>query len=393
MFQLRGCRGCLGSEMEPHQAPDNNCPRNPRDSEGLSAWVMQRGRSLGFAAVGICDASPSSRGAALHAWLQGHKHGAMEWMSSNIEVRLDPTKLVAGAQSIVVVADRYHDGQPDRRPAVITDESTGAVSAAGRTARYARGRDYHRRIKKRLRRMQREMESVLVECRGKVCCDIEPLMEREMAERAGLGRCGKHTLLILPRLGSWVLLACYVTTVRLRATDPIAGLAEDPCGSCTRCIDACPTQAITPWSVDGSKCISAVTIENREWVDPAIASKAGDWIFGCDICQEVCPHNQPTRVSRRIGFHHEYDGRNGSFSLVDVLGWDELKRRAAFGPSALNRVQAAHARRNAVWCALEVLERTDDPTLEQMIRAIAADVDESPVVRHAAQTVVARLEG
>jgi len=367
------------------------CPIDPSDASALTAWALARSRSLGFAAVGICDAAASSRGEELHAWLAAGHHGSMEWMSKNISVRLDPRKLVPGAQSIVVVADRYHDGRPDQRPAQVVDPATGEFESAGRTARYARGRDYHRRIKKRLRRLQREMEEALPGTRGKVCCDIEPFMEREMAERAGLGQCGKHTLLILPELGSWVLLASYVTTAKLNATAPNLPHRGDPCGSCTRCIDACPTNAITPWSVDATKCISGITLEERVRPDPESAAKVGDWLLGCDICQEVCPHNQPTRLSLRMGTHPEYDGRNAAFSLRAVLGWDEQTRRAAFGPSALNRVLAQHVRRNAVWCSLEVLQRSSDDPVGGIVRRIAGDENENPMVREAAREVLNRL--
>ncbi|MSR69522.1 MAG: tRNA epoxyqueuosine(34) reductase QueG [Phycisphaerales bacterium] len=377
--------------MKPADARPLICPCDPQDCDGLADWAGARAQQLGFAAVGICDAAPSQRGDQLQAWLSAGKHGSMEWMANNIAVRLDPAKLVVGAQSIVVVADRYHDGRPDARPVFAVNSQTMVEEPAGRAARYARGRDYHRRIKKRLRRLQREIEAALPGARGKVCCDIEPVMEREMAQRAGVGRIGKHTLLIAPQLGSWVLLACYVTTVRLKATTQSAIIDTDPCGTCTRCIDACPTGAITPWSVDGAKCISGITIEERGMADPQYASKAQDWLLGCDICQEVCPHNQPTRLSRSTGFHPEYDGRNAAFSLNQILGWDEPTRRAAFGPSPLNRVRVTQLRRNAVWCALEVLERSIDLPLSQALAQIATDAGEDPVVRTAAQEVLQRL--
>lgn len=377
--------------MDAQDAHAWPCPTDAGDGDRLAAWARGRALQLGFAAVGICDASASVRGEQLHAWLAEGKHGSMAWMAENIAVRLDPAKLVEGAQSIVVVADRYHDGRPDARPVTALNIETGVEEPAGRTARYARARDYHRRIKMRLRRLQREIETALPGCRGKVCCDIEPLMEREVAQRAGVGRIGKHTLLIAPQLGSWVLLACYITTARLRVSGGSTTLDADPCGTCTRCIDACPTHAITPWSVDGAKCISGITIEERGMADPAVASKSQDWLLGCDICQEVCPHNQPTRLSKRLGFFQEYDGRNAAFSLRQVLGWDEPTRRAAFGPSALNRVRITQLRRNAVWCALEVLERSDDPALSQQLTQIAADACEDPIVRVAAQEVMRRL--
>jgi len=368
------------------------CRLDSLDENDLAEWALLRARELGFAAVGICDAAASDRGDQLRAWLAAGHHGSMEWMNQNLQVRLDPRKLVEGARSIVVVADRYHDGRPDERPAQVIDPQTAESHAAGRTARYARGRDYHRRIKKRLRRLQRELEDAIPGTRGKVCCDIEPFMDREMAERAGLGQSGKHTLLIVSKLGSWVLLAAYVTTAKLKATAPNLPYASDPCGSCTKCIDACPTKAITPWSVDATKCISSITLEERVRPDPDAAAAVGDWLFGCDICQEVCPHNQPTRQSKRIGKHPEYDGRNAAFSLLTVLGWDETTRRAAFGPSALNRVRAAHARRNAVWCSLEVLQRSKDDPLGARIRQIAMDETEDPMVRDAAKEVLERLD-
>lgn len=391
MFRPPLLPACSGSEMHAHDAHTLLCPTDANDSDRLAEWARARALQLGFAAVGICDASACVRGEELHAWLAAGKHGPMAWMADNIAVRLDPAKLVVGAQSIIVVADRYHDGRPDARPVTVQNSETGVQESAGRTARYARGRDYHRRIKKRLRRLQREIETALPGCRGKVCCDIEPVMEREMAQRAGVGRIGKHTLLIAPQLGSWVLLACYITTARLSVRTAPPAIDADPCGTCTRCIDACPTQAITPWSVDGARCISGITIEERGMADPEVASKAQEWLLGCDICQEVCPHNQPTRLSKRLGFHPEYDGRNAAFSLKKVLGWDEPTRRAAFGPSALNRVRITQLRRNAVWCALEVLERASDLDLLQRLSQIAADACEDQMVRSAAQEVLARL--
>lgn len=370
----------------------HSLPPASGDPAALSRWVLQRAASLGFASAGICAARPSERSQQLRSWLAQGRHGPMSWMERNIATRLDPTRLVDGARSIVVVADRYHDGSTDARPCVVRAGADGSELPAGRTARYARGRDYHRRIKKRMRRLQRELEEAIPGTRGKVCCDIEPLMEREVAERAGVGRCGKNTLLIAPGLGSWVLLASYVTSAVLDPTTPDAALHTDPCGSCTRCIDACPTGAITPWSVDARKCISSVTLEDRGMPSSEVASKAGEWLLGCDICQEVCPHNQPTRRSRAAGTHSEYDGRNWAFALIDVLGWSEVDRRRAFGPSALNRVHATHARRNALWCSLGVLSRGEDPVLKSQVERIAADDAEDEVLRATAREVLSRVK-
>jgi len=353
------------------------------DPAACTAWCLARTRELGFAAAGVCDASPSKRSGELRAWLNGGRHGPMNWMQAHVDVRIDPARIVPGTQSVLVAAARYHDGRPDAR---CTDEIVGGTAARGRVARYARGPDYHRVMKRRLRTLQRELEAALPGTQGKVCCDIEPVPERELAERAGLGRIGKNTLLIADGLGSWTVLASYFTTARLQPT-PRAD-DGDPCGTCTRCIDACPTGAISPWSVDASRCITTVTIEQRSLPEPHVASKVGDWLFGCDICQEVCPHNQPTRHSRRMGVDQAWDGRSAAFALRDVLQWNQISRRAAMGASALTRVHAPQARRNAVWCALDVLRQNPQHPLRQDLESITADEGDDPQVRHAAKTVL-----
>lgn len=353
------------------------------DPVACTAWCLARARELGFAAAGVCDASPSKRSGELRAWLDGGRHGPMDWMRAHVDVRVDPARIVPGTQSVLVAAARYHDGRPDTRS---TEEDVGGTAVLGRVARYARGPDYHRVMKRRLRTLQRELEAALPGTRGKVCCDIEPVPERELAERAGIGRIGKNTLLIADGLGSWTVLASYFTTARLQPT-PRAD-DNDPCGTCTRCIDACPTGAISPWSVDASRCITTVTIEQRSLPEPQVASKVGDWLFGCDICQEVCPHNQPTRHSRRQGVDQAWDGRSAAFPLRDVLQWNQISRRAAMGASALTRVHAPQARRNAVWCALGVLRKNPRHPIRSDLQAIAADGEDDPQVRQAAKTVL-----
>ena len=379
MFLRRRLRAGSGSEGEE----ENGTVLTSADPAACTAWCLARTRELGFAAAGVCDASPSKRSGELRAWLDGGRHGPMDWMQAHIDVRVDPARIVPGTQSVLIAAARYHDGRPDARSA---SADVGSAAALGRVARYARGADYHRVMKRRLRTLQRELEAALPGTRGKVCCDIEPVPERELAERAGIGRIGKNTLLIADGLGSWTVLASYFTTARLQPT--VREDATDPCGTCTRCIDACPTAAISPWSVDASRCITTVTIEQRSLPESEVASKVGDWLFGCDICQEVCPHNQPTRHSRRMGVDQAWDGRSAAFSLRDVLQWNQISRRAAMGASALTRVHAPQARRNAVWCALDVLRQNPKHPLRRDLESIAADEGDDPQVRHAAKTVL-----
>ncbi|MBM4114037.1 MAG: 4Fe-4S dicluster domain-containing protein, partial [Phycisphaerae bacterium] len=182
----------------------------------------------------------------------------------------------------------------------------------------------------------------------RICVDTAPILEREHAARAGLGRIGKHTLLIGEGAGSWLLLGVIVTTFPLIATDAAPRPASsDPCGTCTRCIDACPTQAITPWSVDATRCLSYLTIEHKGDIRPEFAARAGDWLFGCDDCQEVCPHNQPTRKSRRTGAADAYAPTHRDFDLLEILGWSESDRDAANLSAVLRRASLPMWKRNA----------------------------------------------
>ena len=387
MYPAHRWLGFLGCDMT--DPVGLACPSDPEDAVGLSAWAIARARSLGFSRAGVCDARPSDRRTELEAWIDVGKHGPMAWMAAHMEVRLNVAKMFDGAKSILVVADRYHDGRGDERPAEVHDASRRVRVPAGRVARYARGRDYHRRMKRRLRTLQHELEAAQPTVRGKVCCDIEPFMEREHAQRAGLGSCGKHTLLIAPGLGSWLLLAAYVTTAKLFPSETAP--PADPCGTCTRCIDACPTKAITAWSVDSRRCLSSVTLEERGSPSAEVAANAGEWLLGCDICQEVCPHNQPTRRSRREGVGGDFDGRNAAFALLEVLDWDDAARRRAFGPSALNRVRSDQVRRNAIWCCLRPILEGRGADLLTRIDEIARDANESAITREAASEVIARV--
>jgi len=343
-----------GRPADPHLTALGDCPGPEATPEERTRWVLARAMELGFHAAGVCVAAPSAEGDRLRAWLAAGRQGAMEWMRDHVDTRLDVRALHPGARSVLVVLLRYSDGSPDRVERAPAESATANMATCpahrprGRVARYARGPDYHDLMKRRLGRLQRELERANPGATGRRTCDIEPAMERELAVRAGLGRIGKHTLLISPALGSWTLIASLVTTVELAPTGP-GPEPEDPCQSCTRCIDACPTRAIHPWSVDASRCISALTLEDRGNLDPALASLMGDWIGGCDICQEVCPHNQPTRRSRALGAHPSWVGGNGSFDLLAMLDWTDSQRRAAWRAGALRRMSASMAARNAVW--------------------------------------------
>jgi epoxyqueuosine reductase len=358
------------------------------DPSARTDALLARCAQHGFALAGVAEARASDRADAFRAWIAAGKQGGMAYLAAELERRLDPRLLVPGAASVLCVADRYADGRPDRR-----------IPGYGRIARYARGEDYHVVIRARLEALAAELLRAHPEHRFRVCVDTAPLLEREHAERAGLGRIGKHTLLIgSGGAGSWLLLGAIVSTLAFapRRADglPVGADAADPCGGCTRCIDACPTGAITPWSVDASRCVSALTIEERGAVDASFAGRTGDWLFGCDDCQEACPHSQPTRRSRAAGVHEAYrSGGAAAMPLLEVLAWDdEAYERARFN-EVLRRADLSMWRRNAALAAGSALRSGETPEslraeLRAALAALALDPSAEVPVRDAARAAL-----
>ncbi len=356
------------------------------DRVQLRERIEAKAHALGFALVGVARATASSRTATLVQWLADGKHGEMKWMSEGAELRGDVRLLVKNARSVIAVADRYHDGKPDR---VVEGE------ARGRIARYARGKDYHDIIRDRLRTLGRYIRELSPGCQTRLTGDIHPILEREQAARALLGAIGKHTLLIRPSLGSYFLLGEIVTDADIAASDeaPSARVEDDLCGSCTRCIDACPTHAITPYSVDATRCTAYLTIEHQGPIDAEFFGKTGDWWFGCDICQEVCPHSQFTRASHRSGANPKLAPRLDSVDLFEVLGWTEADRARLVVSSAIKRATLAMMKRNALLALASAVK--GDAHLASRLRArfttIVAAHNEEPSVQLAAATVLAQL--
>lgn len=342
----------------------------------------------GFALAGVTCAESTEHGAAFRAWIDAGKQGQMEYLAQDLAQRLDPAALVPGARSILCVADRYATGRADAR-----------MAGAGRIARYARGEDYHAVLRARLEALAEELRRAHPGHRFRVCVDTAPLLEREHAARAGLGRIGKHTLLIAPDgLGSWIALGAIVTTLPLAAVRAApAPSSADPCGGCTRCIDACPTGAITPWSVDATRCTSYLTIEHDGTIPAEFAGRTGDWLFGCDICQEVCPHSQPTNRALSAAVHPAYEPHHGMLPLLQLLAWSDQEWEAARFNAVLRRADAAAWRRNAALAAGSALR---DPTLTEPMRGdlvaqlarLAADAAQPGQVRAAARDALAAGE-
>jgi len=297
--------------------------------------ILSRCRELGFAAAGVCDAAPIERAPELREWLEAGKHGEMGWMRTHAELRADPARVLPGARGVIMVGDLVRTR---------AEAPAAAEAGTGRVARYAQGGDYHVVIKKRLHALCDELRERHPGEAFRAFVDTAPVMERELALRAGLGWIGKHTLLINPRLGSHLLLGGILTTLAFDRPEP----EPDHCGECTRCIDACPTDAITPYAVEARRCISYLTIEHRSEIEPELAEKTRDWIFGCDVCQDVCPHNSPRPEGVDVGeANPAYASRRERFDLLEVLGWTEEDRRRAVRGSSMKRAKLEMFKRNA----------------------------------------------
>lgn len=316
----------------------------PSSTQDLSREVLSLCDELGFAASGIADVSTTRHAPELLAWLEAGKHGSMSYLARNTDVRLEPRRLLAGARSAIMVADLY---------ALREDNIDAPLPPGhGRIARYARGRDYHVVIGKRLHALADGLRARFPGEGFRAFVDTAPILEREYAARAGLGWVGKHTLLIHPRLGSYFLLGGLLTTLELMPPEE-QETVSDHCGTCTRCIDACPTGAIGERSVDARRCISYLTIERREPIPDEFHGAIGTWLYGCDICQEVCPHNSPrgperaTEVGSATSVLSQYKPVNDSFDLLEVLGWAEQDRARAFQGRALKRATLDMMKRNA----------------------------------------------
>lgn len=362
--------------------PDMNADiqRRARDA---AATVLARCREMGFARAGITPALPSARGEELRAWLAAGKQGAMAWLADDLDTRLDPRRLLDGAQSIVMVADVYaHGNEPEDVPA-----------GHGRIARYARSEDYHQIVRRRLHALSDEMRVRFPGSQWRTVVDIVPFAEREHAQRAGLGWAAKNTMLIHPELGSWFVLGGVITTLELTPPEDQTPVS-DACGTCTRCIDACPTGAIEPWSVDAARCISALTIERRDAIEPELREGIGDWLFGCDICQDVCPHNRVRSEGQVPPVNEAYAPRVRTLDVLGVLGWTAADRASVLTKTALKRATLVMWKRNAAVVASNLLrahergEGNMPPDHASALRArlaqIAADPSEDPMVREAA---------
>jgi epoxyqueuosine reductase len=318
----------LNAGLPSAQAGDD---ANPRD---LARSIKERAAAEGFEKVGIVPALPLDRESErLGEWLRRGYQGEMKWMARDPEMRADPRKLFPAARSVVVVAKNYYTPAQHE-----SDAETGKVS------RYAWGDDYHEVVGARLHSLLSWIKEIIPGAEGKVCVDIQPMMDKAWAARAGLGWLGKHTNLITTEYGSWVFIGELLLNLELEYdTEQI----EDHCGSCTLCIDACPTTAITePYVVDSNKCISYATIELRAAEIPvAVKDNLDGWLYGCDICQDVCPWNRFEQVTDEARFQPRAGNVNAELSELLEMTAETYADR--FRSSAMKRAKLAGLQRNA----------------------------------------------
>jgi epoxyqueuosine reductase len=330
--------------------------------------VEERAREAGFDLVGVSGAGPLIEGGErLEQWQEAGMAADMSYMHRPVELLSDPRKLQKSARSVISLGVSYYPGDHP--------ESTGG----GRVARYAWGRDYHEVIKERLFRLRRELEAALgVRIKARGFTDAVPLLERSAAQRAGLGFFGRNSCLIDGDTGSYFFIADLLLDLELEHDAPGTGT----CGRCTRCMDRCPTGAIrAPGVVDARLCISYLTIENRGEIPRKLRGRVGDWAFGCDVCQEVCPYNKRKATRSRWPEFSEDSGAGPYLEIEGVLALrtDEAFARR-FGGTPLTRPGREGLLRNCCVAAGNLRSKQTVPALVECLRE-----DPSPLVRgHAA---------
>ncbi len=340
----------------------------------LSEWIISRAHATGFDLCAVVPARPAARAGAFYRWLENGYHADMNWLARDPERRTDPARAVAGARSMVVVGLVYYVEEPD--PAWWNDP------LRGRVARYAWAPDYHDRMTP----MLAELGAALKEKLGHPAAmrwyvDTGPVLEREHAERAGLGFVGKNTLLISPTLGSYLLLG----EILLDAELPAAGPSPDAsgfgtCGQCNRCRDACPTAAFPePYVLDANRCISYLTIEHRGAIPEALRPLLGNWIFGCDECQSVCPWVRRFSRPPAAAPYARLDPDIAAPSLLELIALDDAGFAHRFKGHPIKRTKRRGLLRN-VAIALGNSGRPEaQPALEK-----ALDDPEPLIATHAA---------
>lgn len=331
----------------------------------LTAAVKDRARELGFDRTAVGPAAAPPHGAAFEAWLGAGYAGTMTYLARGRADRLDPGRLLPGARSVVAVALSYKPRAED--------------PAWRGVAAYARGRDYHDVMRERLVSLADFVAHAAgSDVTSRVAVDTSAVLERDLAARAGLGWIGKNTNLLAPELGSLFFIGIVLTTAELAADETL----PDRCGTCTACLDACPTRAfVAPYVLDARRCISYLTIEHRGAIDEPWRESVGEWLFGCDVCQDVCPWNAKAAPLREAAFEPTAPLE----SLAALLALSPEAFRARFRGSAMTRAKRGGLLRNA---ALVLGNRRDPAAVPALTRALD---DADATVRDAAAWALERI--
>ena len=293
-----------------------------------SQLIKTEAKKLGFLSCGISKAEfLEDEAPRLERWLKDGKHGKMAYMENHFDKRLDPRLLVPDAKSIISLLLNYYTP---------LDQLDGAP----KISKYAYGKDYHHVIKDKLKQLFQIINNKIGEVSGRVFVDSAPVMEKSWAVRSGLGWQGKNTNLISKKAGSFFFIAELIVDLELEYDTPVT----DHCGTCTACIDACPTEALTPYNIDASKCISYLTIELKDQIPTAFKNKMDDWAFGCDVCQDVCPWNRFSKQHNEPLF-----SPNSEVINYTKKNWEEITQETfniIFKNSAIKRTGFKGFKRN-----------------------------------------------
>jgi epoxyqueuosine reductase len=359
--------------------------------ESLEVRLKRQAHALGFELVGVAPSAPADGFERLRDWLARGFAGAMDYLPRHADARRDPSSILPEVRSVVMVGMSYNQQEVRSQKSEVNGPGALAsdlrpltsFSLRGRVARYARGPDYHDVLRERLKRLLAWLQAERPGCRGRAVVDTAPLLERDYARRAGLGWFGKNTMLLNRRQGSYFFLGALLVDVELT---PDAAHETSHCGTCTACLDACPTDAFpTPGVLDARRCVSYLTIELRGPVPEELRAGLGDWVFGCDVCQEVCPWNRKAPPGAEPALAPRPDLE--ALDLEEVLGLSEDEFRRRFAGTALTRPRRSGLLRNA---ALALGNTGGPEALPALRRALA---DPEPLVREAAAWAVGRIEG
>ena len=301
--------------------------QSPQNLQTLADSIKSWGKALGFSEVGIADTDLAKAERHYQAWIEKGFHGDMDYMAKHGNKRTQPTELVAGTLRVISVRMDYQPPNAQDAEEVLAQSEKAFIS------RYALGRDYHKVLRQRMQKLCEQIEKEIGHFGYRVFTDSAPVLEVELAEKAGLGWRGKHTLLLTREAGSWFFLGEIYTDLPL----PIDTKTSNHCGTCTACIDICPTKAIiAPYQLDARRCVSYLTIEHKTSIPIEFRPLIGNRIYGCDDCQLTCPWNKFGQITQQDDFHVRH-GLDDAL-LTELFAWDKATFETNMAGSAIYRI-------------------------------------------------------